>query len=114
MIDVRFTEDKKSGEFSLKVKGHAGQAESGKDIVCSAASILAYTVAQIVTYADKAGKLKETPQIELNDGDAIIKCIPVPAYRDEIFFSYHTAEVGYDLLAHKYPQYINSIAFCVD
>ena len=44
MIQVRFEKDGKN--IILTVQGHSEQAQMGKDSVCSAASILAYTVAQ--------------------------------------------------------------------
>ena len=46
MIQAAFYTDKSSGSISLKLSGHAGAANKGQDIICSAASMLAYTVAQ--------------------------------------------------------------------
>ena len=113
MIDVRFYADKKSGKISLEVKGHAGQAESGKDIVCSAASILAYTVAQMVKYAYIDDQLKEIPKIELNEGDAIaiISCIPKKEFKNNIYHTYRVAQTGYHLLLHNYPEYVKLTSF---
>ena len=52
MIKASFTrtEDK---TFLFKIDGHAGQNDKGHDIVCSAASILAYTLAQTMRYIEE-------------------------------------------------------------
>ena len=50
MIDVKYERSKRS----LKVTGHAGYAEHGKDIVCSAASALFNTAAAALSAMDAA------------------------------------------------------------
>ena len=43
---IRITVTRKEGEItSLICKGHAGYAEEGRDIVCAAVSVLAFTCA---------------------------------------------------------------------
>ena len=66
MIKVTFTES--DNKPSLRLEGHAGYAEHGKDIVCASASILAYTVAQYVKYEDEHGTLKAPAEIKLESG----------------------------------------------
>ena len=41
MINIRLTENR------LEVKGHAGYAERGKDIVCAAVSVLVFTFIEV-------------------------------------------------------------------
>lgn len=107
MIEIEFTTNDKNGRLSLKVKGHAGQSEIGKDIVCASASILAYTVAQVVSNIESKGGLKKPPTIKLLKGNAVITCHPKEDYMDELAHTYYVAEVGYSLLAHNYPQYVD-------
>lgn len=45
MIKVRIDRDKSRNIVGIHMAGHAGYAEEGSDIVCSAASILLYTAA---------------------------------------------------------------------
>ena len=105
MIKAHF--EKEEGKFlSLCIEGHAGQAEKGKDIVCSAASILAYTVAQTITQMDKQGWLKKKPHINLKEGKGLITCFPNDGYFDECLMAFFVAEVGYSLLSKNYPQYV--------
>ena len=55
MVRAEFFTNKDSGSITLKLSGHAGQAEHDKDIVCAAASILAYTVAQTLQFQYEEG-----------------------------------------------------------
>ena len=104
MINVTFTE---SGEkLSLRLEGHAGYAEIGKDIVCSSATILAYTVAQFVTEAEHKGDLLSPPQIKLESGDTIISCEPNDEAYNAIRGVYFYAVMGYNILQYNYPQYV--------
>lgn len=109
MIQVRFEKDGKN--IILTVKGHSEQAEMGQDIVCSAASILAYTVAQMVADMGEGGKLKKKPHIRLDSGDSAITCKPTKQYYNEALHTYTVAQTGYELLAHTYPEYVRLTKF---
>lgn len=100
MIVVTLTERGKN--LSLRLEGHAGYAEHGKDIVCASASILAYTLASIVDSFDDVESV-----IDLKGGDTTIEC---KCKDDETYVkvanAYHYTKIGYALLAHNYPQYV--------
>jgi uncharacterized protein YsxB (DUF464 family) len=104
MLKVTFEE--KDGNLNLTLEGHAGQADIGHDIVCSSASILAYTVAQLVRDYEACGLLKGDPVIKLEKGDAVISCRPKRKAYEEMQYAYYVAKVGYTLLAHNYPQFV--------
>lgn len=110
MIKVKSNYDGDKRECSLLVKGHAGQAEAGQDIICSSASILAYTIAQIVKLMYDSGELAEPPILDLESGDATIVC---RARDDDLYAqmaqSFYTIKVGYILLQHNYPQFVEII-----
>lgn len=106
MIKVSFTHEKKINTLIMKVVGHAGMNNEGKDIICSAASILAYTIAQYLKYVHDRGGLHKKPHIVLNEGDALIVAKPTQEFEAEVLNSFFVAEVGYSLLAHNYPQYV--------
>ena len=72
MIKASFTYHKEIDVIALKVKGHAGMDDKGHDIVCSAASILTYTIAQYLQYADKQNGLRRKSRINIKDGDKVI------------------------------------------
>jgi uncharacterized protein YsxB (DUF464 family) len=104
MTKVTFTENGKI--LSLRVEGHAGYAEHGTDIVCASASILAYTVAKIVSDALSKGWLKIPPIIEMDSGLMRIVCEPIEEQHSEIRHTYMVAREGYALLEQNYPQYV--------
>ena len=99
MLEVTFTE---SGDrLSLRLEGHAGCAEIGKDIVCASASILAYTLATIV------GDFGINTTINLESGNTTIECECTDhPLMDVVRDAFNFANVGYSLLAHNYPQYV--------
>ena len=107
MIKVKTTYDRDKRECSLCLKGHAEQAEIGKDIICSSATILAYTIAQVIKAMEHHGDLVEPPTIALESGDATIVCRAKDDYIfSEMMQSFFVIRTGYALLAHNYPQYV--------
>jgi uncharacterized protein YsxB (DUF464 family) len=111
MIKATFERQKEIDTIVLKVEGHAGQNIKGKDIVCSAASILTYTIAQYLQYVHKRGGLQKKPRIAIKDGDALIIAKPTEEYMGEVLNAFFVAEVGFSLLAQNYPQYVELKAF---
>ena len=104
MIQVTFTETPE--KLSLRLKGHAGYAEHGKDIVCASASSLAYTVAQYVKYEDSEGNLKAPSEIKLESGDSVVSCEPKEETLKWLWDAYQFAKMGFLILAQNYPQYV--------
>lgn len=95
------------GSMSLKVTGHAGAAEKGKDIVCAAASMLTYTLAQLISNMHEEGKLRKKPTLMLNgDGSARITAKTKDEYFDECLHCFFCVETGFLLLSHNYPQFV--------
>ena len=111
MVKAEFFTNKDAGSITLKLTGHAGQAESGKDIVCSACSILAYTVAQALQFMYEEGNLQKKPHLKLEEGDTIIVAKPKTESYTEALHTFFVAQVGYHLLAHSYPQYVTLSSF---
>ena len=109
MLNVVFTA--KDDTITMVLNGHAGQADIGHDIVCSSCSILAYTVAQIVKAEEREGSLKSKPLVVLEKGSAVISCEPKPEKYNELLHVFYVAEVGYTLLAHNYPLYVDFTPF---
>jgi uncharacterized protein YsxB (DUF464 family) len=108
IVESRIGKDDKGREqdFYLKVTGHAGSAEKGRDIVCASASILLYTLAQTVKALEQKGRLKEAPAIRTDSGDAEIGFTAKAKYSAECAHCFFTVLVGYQLLCHNYPMYV--------
>lgn len=100
MINITFNPQ----TLELEVTGHAGQAEQGKDIVCSAVSMLFYTLADSLNKSEEM--LKKHAIIKMENGNGYLKCRPKKEYQGNITLMYWTILNGYQLLAEEYPQYI--------
>ena len=109
MVKVAFEE--KEGKLTLKIDGHAGQADTGHDIVCSSCSILAYTVAQLVMNAKGMEELNSPPEVKLEVGGGVVSCEPKAEAYGALKSAYLFAEVGYNLLAHNFPQFVELKTF---
>ena len=48
MIRVRYEWDEEVGRLHLSIRGHAGSAPAGRDLVCAGASMLAYTALEVL------------------------------------------------------------------
>lgn len=90
----------------LTVKGHSGSAEKGQDLICAAASILVYTLANAVIGADLESKLRNRPTVRLEEGDAEISYAPLHSYRNVMLLMSDSICAGFDILAQKYPEFV--------
>ena len=104
MITVKIDIDKERRECSLCVKGHAGYAGIGQDIVCASVSILAYTAVQcLCDTEDKA------PKFSMGKGECFIPPQAVKTSFEEAVQTLSVMRQGYTLLAHNYPQHVELI-----
>ena len=111
MIHAEFFTNREAGSIALRLSGHAGAAEEGKDIVCAASSMLAYTVAQTLQFMHEQGAMKKKPHIRLKEGDTLIVAKPTEESYAETLHTFFVAQVGYHLLSHNYPQYVELKSF---
>ena len=105
MISVRFYQ-KPSGSIHMTVRGHADAAPKGEDIICSAATMLAYTVAQAMQFMYENEQLKMKPKIHFADGEAVIIATPKEETYAEVLHTFWVAQCGAHVLAHNYPQHV--------
>lgn len=114
MVKIMFCVDRNTKAIKFKATGHAESNEYGNDIVCSAVSILAYTLAQNINDAYDLGYLKYNPKIIMQSGNAAINCKAKGSRYSDIINIYRVIQTGYELLAKKYPQYVDLIKFAED
>ena len=97
-----------NGVTGLKVKGHAGYAEEGSDIVCAAASILITTCANALESV--AGV---TPVLKVVEEPALIAVsLPEdlsPEQDHDARIILNTCMQGFDDIAAQYPRYLQII-----
>ena len=98
------------GGYIFRCEGHAGAAEKGRDIVCSAVSILSYTLAQSAINLYNEGLLSEEPITNVKDGFVEIKIKPRTDTRDGVSRTIAVVQTGYLLLSHSYPDFVSVIS----
>lgn len=69
MITVKFHKNKDNFVYGFEVKGHAGYAPSGSDIICSAVSALAHTA--IGSFLDLT---EYRIKYEISEAEGYMKC----------------------------------------
>lgn len=97
-------------ELRMCISGHAGYGElnnlpSGCDIVCSAISIISYTVMQRVTDMENEGKTIST-EIDYKPGYVSIFVTVQDNFRKELSWTVETIKTAYKLLSDTYPDFI--------
>ena len=90
----------------VTIEGHAGSGPEGHDLVCSAVSALALTLAGNVAYME-AQETVYGVTTKLEEGSAEIQCTPYRRYKDSVAQIFRSICVGFELLATKYPQNIS-------
>jgi uncharacterized protein YsxB (DUF464 family) len=103
MIRIRFYK-KVDGSVHLTMKGHAGAGPVGEDLVCAAATMLAYTVAQAVQFHDEQEMLTREPKIDIRDGDAVVIATPTKDGYAAVLHTFWVAQCGAHILACNYPR----------
>lgn len=101
MIDADFTMEK--GTLKLRVRGHAGAAPMGQDLVCAGVSSLALTAAEVAARLEKQGWLARSPLIRLQSGTALILLTPHKEVCREAALCFWTVQAGLERLEQMYP-----------
>ena len=100
MVKAVFTQPTDES-FEMRVIGHAGFAEAGRDPVCAGASVLAFTAAQCIDTMRE--QLQKKPVIRISGGNVRVIAKPKPEYRANVKQVFLIAQVGYALLQEAYP-----------
>ena len=90
--------------LTLVLKGHAASAPKGQDLVCAAASPLAFTAAAALR--DEAERFY--PSVVQRPGELRIACEPASGSRKACRRLLDTIWVGFELLARDYPAYVKA------
>ena len=87
---------------ALTVRGHAGFSRYGSDIVCAAASMLAFALAEAV----QAAGMKTPPVIESGCGRFRLEAFADGQEQARLDGMFETVRAGYRLLSARYPDYV--------
>lgn len=90
----------------ISVEGHSGFGENGTDIVCSAVSALAFTLANCIQDEEGDDRLKLNKNI-VRDGYVFFEFEVFPFARERIEGMTEAIMTGFLMLAEKYPEYVS-------
>ena len=110
MIHVEFYRDTKNGSVQMEMQGHAETAPKGQDLVCAAATTVAYTLAQAVQFLYEQNRLLEKPVIQIVDGYAHIQVYPRKCALAETLMTFWVAQAGAFVLERNFPQAVSLMA----
>lgn len=113
MIEIKFYMDNRGG-IHMTLRGHAGTAPEGEDLVCAACTTLAYTAAQAVQDMNTLGKLMKPPKINIQRGRATIIATPQENAAAETLTVFRTVQCGARVLAHHYPKHVQLKTLCIN
>ncbi|HAE39741.1 MAG TPA: hypothetical protein DCG57_14075 [Candidatus Riflebacteria bacterium] len=99
MIQVDFTDD--GNAVCLKVTGHAGLADKGSDIVCSAVSALIQTFAGGVE-----SELQASLSGHLDSGNCNIRIQVDESHKQSLRAVYKVFKFGFRKIASSYPEQV--------
>lgn len=105
MIFAKFCK-KDNGSICMTLKGHAGAAPKGEDLICASATTLAYTAAQAVHFFHEQGKLKRKPKIDIREGNATVIATPTEDGYAEVLHTFWVVQCGIHLLVCNYPRHV--------
>ena len=98
MIRAYYTEDK--GKHELTIRGHAGYAEHGKDIICAGVSAIVYALLGWIEQHED--ELTELEDVIVEDGQVFIAC----AGNDNVNTAFQVAMTGLQMMAGAHPDYV--------
>lgn len=89
----------------VTMAGHADSAEYGHDLICAAASILAYTLAENASQMVDNGQAEDAI-LHLKSGDTVIQLITLPQFSQVATMIFDAVVCGFQLLAEQYPDHV--------
>lgn len=101
MIHVCFFRE--SGKSKVSIRGHAGYAPLGKDIVCAAASMLGSALLETLRQEEKRAGIRGLSV--LRDGGRLeLEFFPLSVERVDLLLK--AFENGFAMLSREYPDYV--------
>lgn len=101
---IQVTIGDRDGTLWLSMEGHAGAAPKGQDIVCAAATMLMYTIAQAALDMGSRGELQRPPSVKLDDGNACAAFWPKKEALEKGRLVLDVIRRGLEVLGKRYPE----------
>lgn len=103
MTKVKYDRD----DLTVTISGHSGYADKGYDIVCSAVSILTFTLASYAVKLNDKGMLVRNPHIVLTEGSSEVSIDVRGIYKREARTTLDAMCAGFSWLHEHYPEYLD-------
>lgn len=107
MIHTSFYRNSADGSVRMEMQGHALTAPKGEDLVCAAATMVVYTLAQAVQFLYEQDRFLGKPQMRIVDGYANIVAYPKPSAAAETLMAFWVAQAGAYVLERNYPSAVS-------
>ena len=91
--------------LSLRLRGHAGSGEPGRDLICAGVSALVLALREELLHLEGQGALR-LRTLRLEPGDAEIRCEPVPGREEAVKVAFDTVLRGLRLLERLFGEYV--------
>ncbi|MDD3692586.1 MAG: ribosomal-processing cysteine protease Prp [Oscillospiraceae bacterium] len=102
MVTVKF--NKKGNRHKITIEGHAGY-NPGLDIVCSAVSMLSFTLLQALKDEHENGNLRYL-NMRHDSGNVHVVADTKKLFCERLQTIINTIFLGFELLAAKYPEHV--------
>lgn len=93
--------------YIFECKGHTGYSARGSDILCSAVSVLCYTLKDLLEDMEAAGRIYRLI-CDFHDGMAIIEFSPASEKDISLLEAVEALLRGFRILGEGYPEYITA------
>lgn len=103
-MQVDFQQEK--GRIQVRIRGHAGYAPTGEDIVCAAASMLGTLLEDTLLRENTRGGLRAL-SVQKSSGVLELDFSPTLSGWSRLSPVLEAVEHGFRLLADQYPSYVS-------
>ncbi len=92
-------------EYSLRVEGHTGAAPAGEDLICAAASALAWT---LVRAAIKRSEYRPRLFIDREQAVVDVQCFPEESAESDCRYLFEIIAGGFAVIEEHDPEHIRT------
>ena len=91
--------------FALRLRGHAGSGEPGRDLICAGVSALVLALREELLYLEDAGDVRIL-SLRLEPGDAEVRCAPAEGKEAQLEAVFDMVLRGLMLLERLFGGYV--------
>ena len=92
-------------DFGIRLRGHAGSGEPGRDLICAGVSALVLALREELLHLEAERALRFRT-LRLEPGDAEICCDPAPGEEETVRVAFDTVIRGLRLLERLFGEHV--------